>query len=182
MRRATKTFCAAALFSLAVTAPAGAMDSADYGEFQKLLQTPPQTATEIAVALFAKKYPQPATGSARLDKENQPGPCSPEFDFNNTGTNIAYCIAGKKPELLAAYPCYNPICDQLGIADLAGCFFSNGKPGDYSLHASSIDTCIREAILIFLLDNIGATRDDINGALRFLFDPSVAEQPATSLN
>ncbi len=175
MRRAKKSLYAAALFSLTVTGPAGAMDSADYGEFQKLMQTPLQTVTEKAEAVFVKKYPQPATGSARLDKEYQHGPCSTEFDFNNASINIAYCIAGKKPELLAGYPCYNPVCEQMGFANLAGCFFTNGKAGDYSLHASTIDTCIREAILIFLWDDMGASNGEITGALRFLFDPSVHE-------
>jgi len=175
MRRAKKTLCAAALFSLVVTGPAGAMDSADYGEFQKLMQTPLQTLTEKAGAIFAQKYPQPAKDNAQLDGGNHPGRCSTEFDFNNASINIAYCIAGKKPELLAGYPCYNPVCEQLGFANLAGCFFTNGKVGDYSLHASSIDTCVSEATLIFLWDDMGASHGEIIGALRFLFDPSVHE-------
>ena len=175
MRRPITTLYAAALLSLVVTAPAGAMDPADYGEFQKLMQTPLQTLTEKAEAIFAKKYPHPTEGSVQTDADRHPGRCSTEFDFNNAGINIAYCIAGKKPELLAGYPCYNPVCEQLGIANLAGCFFTNGKVGNYSLHASTIETCISEAILIFLWDEMGARHGEINGALRFLFDPSVHE-------
>lgn len=174
MRRAKSTLYAAAFFSLAVTDPAGAMDSADYGEFQRLMQLPIQTLTEKAEAIFAKKYPHPAESSVQPDAD-RPGSCSTEFDFNSSSINIAYCIAGKKPDLLAGYPCYDPVCERLGLANLAGCFFTNGKAGDYSLHASTIDTCIREAVLIFLWNEIGASHGEINGALRFLFDPSVHE-------
>lgn len=171
MRRSSAIFLIAALPFLNCN-PANAMDPGGYGEFQKLLQLPPDSLTEKAKSLFFKKFPASSGKSSDPDHEE---PCSKEFDFSNVAVNIAYCIAEQKTELLAGYQCYNPVCGRLGFRNLAECFLNKGNKGDFSLHAFSMDTCINEAILIFLLDDMAAPDAEIDDALRFLFDPSMNE-------
>ncbi len=158
--------------SLFIGGPAKAMDSADYGEFQKLMQTPMSQLADKTKTIMDKKYALP----------NLPNDGSSEFDFGNRTINLAYHVARKKPELLATHHCYSATCDNLQLPNLATCFFNQGRVGDYSLLAASDDICCREALLIFLWNDLGASQNTIDGALRFMFDPSVHEPPATSLN
>jgi hypothetical protein len=168
MKQASRSLIAAVFGMLAFSGVANAMDSAGYGEFQLLLQSPLPDLTTKAEALMARKY------EATAATKNDP----PEFDFQNRTINIAYQIAVKKPKLIAGHLCYDPACENLHLANLAECFFTGGQVGDYSLLAVSIEACSREAILIFLWSELGAGPGEIDGALRFLFDPSVHEGPA----
>jgi hypothetical protein len=148
------------------------MDSADYGEFQKLMQMPLPILADKTKTILARKYALP----------DVPNDSSSEFDFGNRTINLAYHVASKKPELLAINRCYSATCENLQLPNLATCFFNQGRAGDYSLLAARDDICCREALLIFLWNDLGASQNTIDGALRLMFDPSVSEAPATSLN
>ncbi len=155
--------------------PVQAMDGG-YGEFQRLMTTPLRVLTEKANRILLQKYDDNQFGgspeiAAMLN-------CLPNAAINNPSAAVAYRIADKRPDLLASHTCYDPSCEERKYRNLLDAFLKTATPGNYNDHAASCPTCYSEAILIFLWSETGASQDDINGGLRYLFDPSVHESPA----
>ena len=143
----------------------------DYGEFQRLMLTPLEKLTEKADRILKNKYERTKDSET---SENYMGYSIPYFVMTSESSYVAYRIATAKPQLLARYECYDS-CDGRVIRNLLGCFFKDGKPGDYIDLAASCPICQGEAISIFLWDEIGAPPAEIIGGLRFLYDPALHE-------
>jgi hypothetical protein len=157
-----------------------AMDATDYGEFQKLMQTPVRILADKAETILADKYENMRSSILTPPSSQLQLSGLPAFATTNRTVNIAYRIAAKKQRLLAGYSCYDPACESLELRTLLDCFYSWNNPGEFAEHAAKIDTCRTEALLVFLWSEFGAKPGDIEGALRFMFDPSVHEsQPIT---
>lgn len=157
-----------------LAAPLWAMDG-DYGEFQKLMSTPLRVLTERANSVLMQKYEDNQFGGSPEIAAMLHG--LPDFAMTNPTVTAAYRIADKRPDLLAGHTCYDPSCDERKYRNLLDTFLINGEAGKYNRHAASCTTCCSEAILIFLWNEIGASPGDINGGLRYLFDPSVHDSP-----
>lgn len=154
--------------------PVKAMDSGDYGEFQKLMLTPLDQLTEKADKILSTKYERPADPSTSQEYMGYSG--LPIFVLSSISSYVGYRIAAVKPHLLARYECYSPCGDQRS-RNLLECFLKDGKPGAYIDLAASCPVCYGEAISIFLWDEIGVPQGQIIGGLRFLYDPSLREGP-----
>jgi len=172
----TLLFIPALLLSMSLMSarPVKAMDSAEYGEFQKLMLTPLDQLTEKADKILSAKYERPDDSSASQDYMGYSG--LPIFVLSSISSYVGYRIATVKPQLLAHYECY-AACGNQKPRNLLECFLKAGKPGAYVDVAASCPVCYGEAISIFLWDEMGASMGEIIGGLRFLYDPSTREAP-----
>lgn len=151
-----------------------AMDSGDYGEFQKLMLTPLDQLTEKADKILSEKYERSANSSASQEYMGYSG--LPIFVLSSISSYVGYRIATVEPHLLARYECYAACGDQKP-RNLLECFLKDGKPGAYINLAASCPVCYSEAISVFLWNEIGVPQGQIIGGLRFLYDPSLREGP-----
>lgn len=174
MRRLT--FLVSILCTLAGTLGDLQAMEGDYGEFQKLMTTPLRVLTERANSILMQKYEDNQFGGSPEIAAMLHG--LPQFAMTNPTVTAAYRIADKRPDLLTGYACYDSSCEERNYRNLLDAFLIKGEAGKYNSHAASCTTCCSEAILILLWNEIGATPGDINGGLRYLFDPSVHESPA----
>ncbi len=170
--------------------PLLAMDAGEYGEFQQLMQTPINVLTDKAAKILETKHGCTELSASGFTKRTDPlidnlfdansstEPVNdlPSFAHTNRTTHVAYLIAVKLPDILAAQPCYCS-CEGKGHRNLLDCFLKDGKPKAFNDHASSCPACCSEAILIFLWSELGASHSEISGALRLMYDPSVSEPP-----
>lgn len=106
----------------------------------------------------------------------------PQYVYNDLETETAYKVAVKHHNLLGivnvsdediVIPCYCT-CDSFGHNNLLYCFYKNGNPDDgFDDHGSQCAVCIRQALLAFLWDDIGATHDEIMVGMKKKFAPLI---------
>lgn len=122
--------------------------------------------------ILNEKYPDADWGSYKF----------PDYAFNDLETEVAYKVAVKQSNLLGfvnvsdediVIPCYCT-CDSFGHDNLLYCFYKNGNPDDgFDDHGSQCAVCIRQALLAFLWDNLGATHDEIMLGMKEKFAPLI---------
>ncbi len=124
---------------------------------------------ERAEALLEQKFPDEDWDSYRF----------PSFVYTDDAVEISYMVAVKKPRLLGTanvtdkgqiIPCYC-FCSRMGHDNLLYCFWKNGQVGgDFDSHASECNICVRQALLAFLWDDLGATHDEIIAGMERKFE------------
>ncbi len=153
-------FLAISLTFLILSGHAWAMDEQQKAAFDQTLNMKMAELTAASETLLEKKYPEE-------DWENYD---FPSFVFTSDAVEIGYKIAVKEPELLGAanisgketvVPCYC-FCDAMGHKNLLYCFIKEGSfDGGFDDHAASCNICVGQAMLAFLLSDLGATHDEI---------------------
>jgi len=145
---------------LVLPVPLQGMSLAQQQTFDQVLSMDLTELTTAARNLLAKKYPD----------EDWAKFAFPPFVFRNTSTEIGYKIAVKEPALLgqanlkdqrAVIPCYC-FCEAMNHDNLLYCFLKNGILAEgFDAHASGCSICYGQAMLAFLLNDLGATHDEI---------------------
>lgn len=157
---------------LLVPVQAGAMDTSDRTRFETIKGMTLGELGQAAARLLEAKY-------ADADWDAVP---FPEYVFADLETEMSYKVAVLRPRLLgvtnvqddqAVIPCYCT-CDKFGHDNLLYCFYQNGDPeGDFDEHGAQCAVCIRQALLAFLWDDLGATHDDIMAGMKDKFAPLI---------
>ena len=106
----------------------------------------------------------------------------PNYVYSDQATEIAYKVAVKHSRLLGVVnviddelviPCYCT-CDSFGHNNLLYCFYSNGDPKDgFDEHGAQCAVCVRQALLAFLWDDLGATHAEIMAGMIEKFAPLI---------
>lgn len=106
----------------------------------------------------------------------------PNYVYNDQETEAAYKVAVKHHNLLGVVnvsnediviPCYCT-CDSFGHDNLLYCFYKNGTSDDgFDNHGAQCVVCVRQALLAFLWDDLGATHDEIMKGMKKKFAPLI---------
>lgn len=106
----------------------------------------------------------------------------PGYVFADLETEMSYKVAVIRPRLLgvtnvqddkAVIPCYCT-CDKFGHDNLLYCFFKDGDPAEeFDEHGAQCAVCIRQALLAFLWDDLGANHEDIMAGMKDKFAPLI---------
>ncbi|MBW2451433.1 MAG: hypothetical protein JRF07_03650 [Deltaproteobacteria bacterium] len=125
--------------------------------------------------------------SARLINEQHPDEDwrrynFPKYVFNDQETEAAYRVAVKYSKLLGivnvsdeqiVIPCYCT-CDSFGHDNLLYCFYKNGDPeDDFDEHGAQCAVCVRQALLAFLWNDLGANHEEIMAGMKEKFAPLI---------
>ncbi len=106
----------------------------------------------------------------------------PDYVYKDQETEYAYKVAVKHHPLLGivnvsdedvVIPCYCT-CDSFGHDNLLYCFYKDGDPGNgFDNHGAQCAVCIRQALLAFLWDDLGATHAEIMAGMKKKFAPLI---------
>ena len=130
-----------------------AMESTSQNEFQRIMLLDMASLTNEAHALLQQKYPGEDWKTYNF----------PTYVYTNDSVAAGYQIAVKKPEILKATFCYCFCNKILGHESLLSCFWKDGiVGGSFDDHASICNVCLGQAMATFLLDNSGATEEEID--------------------
>jgi len=153
---------------LLLAAPAVAMDSAQQKEFEHIYMMGLDDLAELAEAKLEQTYPH-----EDWDRYN-----FPSFVHSSDPVEVAYMVAVKNPSLMGevnvkdqqhVIPCYC-FCSRMGHDNLLYCFWKNGVVGGgFDPHASECNVCVRQALLAFLWNDLGATHSDIIAGMESKF-------------
>lgn len=162
--------------------PAFSLDAEEEAKFDAIMAMTLDELGEASASLLASKYPETDWGSYEF----------PDYVFVDQATEMAYKIAVKRPRLLglaniqdeaAVVPCYCT-CDQFGHDNLLYCFYKDGDlTGDFDEHGSQCAVCVRQALLTYLWDDLGATHAEIMEGMKKKFKPLIEKyhsHPAAS--
>jgi len=102
----------------------------------------------------------------------------PDFVFTSDSVEMGYRVAVVAPELLSGIdapgteqgiPCYC-FCEAMGHRDLLACFLKDGKLNNgYDDHAAGCNICFGQAMLAFLWQDAGATKQEILEGMKVRF-------------
>lgn len=135
--------------------PAAALEGTALAEFHELAKLPPPALAQRAQAVLERKYPH----------EDWDAYGFPRYVYTQEPTKIAYRVAVKEPDTLAVAVCAC-FCDEMGHQTLAYCFLKEGKPASgFDDHAVGCNICVRQALLAFLWNDLGASRGEIRKAM-----------------
>jgi hypothetical protein len=103
---------------------------------------------------------------------------SPNYVYVDLATEMAYKVAVKNSRLLGivnvsddgiVIPCYCT-CDSFGHDNLLYCFYKNGDLKDgFDNHGAQCAVCVRQALLAFLWNDLGASHDEIMKGMKEKF-------------
>jgi len=165
-------FALLAASTLCAATPAFALEGAAAERFGAVMEMTLEELGAAAAELLAATYPQ-----EDWDAYGFPG-----YVHADRATEAAYKVAVKRPALLGTanvqdearvVPCYCT-CDTFGHDNLLYCFFAKGDPGgDFDEHGAQCAVCIRQALLAYLWDDLGASHDEIMGGMRTKFAPLI---------
>ncbi|WP_432822359.1 PCYCGC motif-containing (lipo)protein [Trichloromonas sp.] len=161
-----------AFFIIFCALPALAMNSESQKKFDLIMDMTLKELGQASAETLAAHYPGENWASAGL----------PDYVYGDQATEAAYKVAVKRPELLGAanvedeaqvIPCYCT-CKTFGHDNLLYCFFKNGEPGDlFDEHGAQCAVCIRQALLAYLWDDLGATHAEIMAGMKTKFAPLI---------
>ncbi len=140
------------------------MDKAQQKGFDRIFNLPMGELTSKAGEVLEKKYP----------KENWDPYNFPAYVYTSDSVEVGYKIAVKeydffgglkaeerKPGLLGTVKCYC-FCDVMGHKNLLHCFWKDGKVDDkFDDHAANCNIFYGQAMLAFLLAEVGANEEEI---------------------
>lgn len=137
-------------------------------EFKVIMHLSLEELGQRATSLLEEKHPN----------ENWSKHDFPRYVFNDLETEAAYKVATIRSNLLGkvnvsddniVIPCYCT-CDNFGHDNLLYCFYKNGDPKEgYDNHGSQCAICIRQALLAFLWDDLGANHQEIMAGMKEKF-------------
>jgi hypothetical protein len=106
----------------------------------------------------------------------------PDYVYGDQATEMAYKVATQNSSLLGivnvgdegiVIPCYCT-CDSFGHDNLLYCFYKNGNPKEgFDDHGAHCAVCIRQALLAFLWNDLGATHEEIMAGMKQKFAPLI---------
>jgi len=106
----------------------------------------------------------------------------PKYVFENQATEMSYKVSVIKPELLGivdiheenkVIPCYCT-CEEFGHKNLLYCFYKDGEiKNGFDEHGAQCLICIRQALLAFLWNDLGATHAEIMIGMKEKFAPVI---------
>ena len=157
---------------LFTTVTAYSMSQEAQGPFKVIMDMELQELGEASASLMNAKYPE-----AKWTEIN-----FPNYVFSDQATEMAYKVAVKLPDLLGTVnvqdetkviPCYCT-CETFGHDNLLYCFFKKGDlENGFDDHGSQCAVCIRQALLAFLWDDLGATHAEIMVGMKDKFAPLI---------
>jgi len=162
-----------AAVTLCAAAPAAfAQEGAAAERFATVMDMSLAELGAAAAALLAATYPE----------EDWSAYGFPDYARADQATEAAYRVAVKRPALLGTanvqdegrvVPCYCT-CDTFGHDNLLYCFFEKGDPdGRFDEHGAQCPVCIRQALLAYLWDDLGASHAEIMEGMRTKFAPLI---------
>jgi hypothetical protein len=128
-------------------------------EFQKIAKMGEGALTAAAKEGLAKKYPEEKWEAYKF----------PKYVFIREAVQTGYKIAVKEYQLLDKFPCYC-FCQDMGHKNLAYCFLEKGIPGKFDDHASECNICYTQAMRGFLWNELGASEEEMQKAMKELYD------------
>jgi hypothetical protein len=159
-------------FIVLLSSPAYAMSDENKAQFRITMGMSLNQLGQESAGLLDRKHPNTDWSSYNF----------PDFVFEDLATEVAYKVAVKNQSLLGAanisdekivIPCYCT-CDSFGHANLLYCFYKNGAPGEgFDEHGAQCAVCIRQALLAFLWDDLGATHEEIMAGMKEKFAPLI---------
>lgn len=160
------------VFAVFFSSSAFAMSDEAREQFNAVMDMSLEQLGQSSSKLLKKKHPDTDWGSYKF----------PQYVYNDLETETAYKVAVKHHDLLGivnvsdediVIPCYCT-CDSFGHDNLLYCFYKNGNPGDgFDNHGSQCAVCIRQALLAFLWDDLGANHDEIMVGMKEKFAPLI---------
>lgn len=162
------TFVFATLFCSSVFA----MSNEARSQFNTIMNMSLEQLGQSSSKLLKEKYPDADWDIYKF----------PRYVYNDLETENAYKVAVKHHKLLGlvnvsdesvVIPCYCT-CDSFGHNNLLYCFYKNGNPDKgFDDHGSQCAVCIRQALLAFLWEDLGATHDEIMVGMKEKFAPLI---------
>lgn len=163
----------AALISvLLLSYPALAISKEAEGQFKVIMEMSLEELGQTASKLINDNFPDTVWASYNF----------PNYIYEDLATEIAYKVAVTNSRLLGivnvsddeiVIPCYCT-CDAFGHDNLLYCFYKNGVPEEgFDNHGAQCAVCIRQALLAFLWDDLGATHDEIMQGMKEKFAPLI---------
>ncbi len=151
---------------------AHAMTDATRSQFDTIMDMPLKQLGQLAAKVLEEKYPNEDWTAHKF----------PNYVYNDMETEMAYRVAVKNHRLLGivnvsnedvVIPCYCT-CDSFGHDNLLYCFYKNGDSGNgFDEHGAQCAVCIRQALLAFLWDHLGATHEEIMAGMKKKFAPLI---------
>ncbi|ORJ60489.1 hypothetical protein B5V00_07965 [Geothermobacter hydrogeniphilus] len=149
--------------------PLLAMNAAQKKEFERIYAMSLEDLADRVEARLEQKYPDEDWEKYRF----------PSFVYTDDPIEISYKVAVKNPDLLGTanvtdkdriIPCYC-FCNRMGHDNLLYCFWQKGQiGGDFDSHASECNICVRQALLAFLWDDLGASHAEIISGMERKFE------------
>ncbi len=145
------------LFLAAATAPAGtALDPAGQQRFRALLDLSRDELAKKAQEVLERKYPSEEWNLYAF----------PRSVYLDRPTTVAYRISVVEPETLAVAVCAC-FCDEMGHKNLSHCYLRGGeRSSGFDAHAAGCNICVRQALLVFLWTDLGASPEKIRQTMR----------------
>lgn len=152
--------------------PAQAMRAEAEAQFKIVMDMPLDQLGQLSAAVLNETYPD-----ANWASYNFPG-----YVYGDLATEMAYKVAAQNSSLLGivnvgdegiVIPCYCT-CDSFGHDNLLYCFYKNGNPKEgFDDHGAHCAVCIRQALLAFLWNDLGATHEEIMAGMKQKFAPLI---------
>jgi len=172
MRIRRTVFALLAAATLFAAPPALALEGAAAERFAAVMDLSLEELGEAAAERLAATYPE----------EDWAAYGFPGYVHADRATEAAYRVAVKRPALLGkanvqdearVVPCYCT-CDTFGHDNLLYCFFDKGEAGGrFDEHGAQCAVCIRQALLAYLWDDLGASHAEIMEGMRLKFAPLI---------
>lgn len=148
--------------------PAFAMSIEAEGRYKIIMDMSLEKLAQTSANLLVVKHPDTDWSSYSF----------PNYVYGDQATETAYKVAVKYSRLLGVVnvkddelviPCYCT-CDTFGHNNLLYCFYSNGDLKDgFDEHGAQCVVCVRQALLAFLWNDLGATHDEIMEGMKEKF-------------
>ncbi len=145
-------------FIFAINLTGAAFSSDREKEFTRIGKMGAKELAVEAKAALEKKYPG----------ENWEAYKFPKYVYTNDAVQFGYKIAVKEPQLLGKFPCYC-FCEEMGHKNLTYCFLENWAVGKFDDHASNCNICYTQAMRAFLWNQLGATEDQMQKAMKEIY-------------
>lgn len=171
--KTNKITCALLLIiSAFFSSSAHALNEDTKAEFRVIMDMSLEELGQKSMRLINKLHPDEDWSSYKF----------PRYVYNDQETEAAYKVAVKRQSLLGivnvsdedvVVPCYCT-CDSFGHDNLLYCFYKNGDPQDgFDEHGAQCAVCVRQALLAFLWDDLGADHAEIMAGMKEKFAPII---------
>lgn len=160
------------IFVVFVTAPVFSMSPNTQERFQHIMDMRLEELGKASAALMKTKYPDVDWRAFKL----------PKYVFEDQATEMSYKVAVMEPALLGVVnvheenkviPCYCT-CEEFGHQNLLYCFYKDGEiVNGFDEHGAQCPICIRQALLAFLWNDLGATHAEIMVGMKEKFAPLI---------